>query len=222
MTNKHASWYQFPNYGYVLYKFSPEQLIPLNEEVTRIQEKFDSFSTMNHKLAGNIKREYQLTDTKNYLDQILRPVIEVYDETFDYYKQIKVFSKTNENINLVLDDIWVNFQNKHEFNPTHSHSGILSFVIWLKIPYSIEDENKFLDTNIKDSNRKIATFNFYYTDTLGNIQNVTLPVDNTWENTVCIFPSSMKHEVYPFYSSEDYRISISGNYCIDNHLKGDL
>jgi hypothetical protein len=36
-------------------------------------------------------------------------------------------------------------------------------------------------------------------------------VDNTWEGKMALFPADLNHIVYPFYTSEDYRISISGN-----------
>ena len=40
-----------------------------------------------------------------------------------------------------LKAFWVNFQNQHEFNPVHSHDGFLSFVIWMKIPTSWEEQH---------------------------------------------------------------------------------
>ena len=33
-----------------------------------------------------------------------------------------------------LREMWVNYQKQHEFNPLHYHSGIYSFVVWMKIP----------------------------------------------------------------------------------------
>ena len=40
---------------------------------------------------------------------------------------------------------------------------------------------------------------------------MVLPIDKAWEGTMILFPSSLNHNVYPFYTSDDYRISISGN-----------
>ena len=44
----------------------------------------------------------------------------------------------------------------------------------------------------------------------------TLPlfIDKTWEGTIVMFPSWLNHSVYPFYTSDDYRISISGNIVV--------
>jgi hypothetical protein len=41
-----------------------------------------------------------------------------------------------------IGDIWINFQKKHEFNPEHTHSLDLSFVIYLQIPDTLIEENK--------------------------------------------------------------------------------
>ena len=38
-----------------------------------------------------------------------------------------------------------------------------------------------------------------------------LDVDNEYEGKIMMFPSSLVHCVYPFYTSDDYRISLSGN-----------
>ena len=35
------------------------------------------------------------------------------------------------------------------------------------------------------------------------------------ENTILFFPALLNHTVYPFYLSDEERISISGNICLD-------
>ena len=36
-----------------------------------------------------------------------------------------------------------------------------------------------------------------------------------------LFPSKIYHQVYPFYTSDEYRISISGNVSLDNEITDD-
>lgn len=60
-----------------------------------------------------------------------------------------------------------------------------------------------------------AHFQFTYTDTLGQINQELIPVDKTYDGVLCIFPSKLNHQVYPFYTSDEYRISVSGNICLD-------
>jgi hypothetical protein len=216
MKNRQFAWYNFNNFGYILYKFTDEELKPLWDEVNEIQENFTNGTTWNHELAGHLKHEYELTKCRNHISDLVKPLTKGYNQTFDYYKSITFLSKAvAKNVKIKLDTLWVNYQRKGEFNPVHDHGGILSFVIWLKMPYTIEDESTYFGTSIKPEQERTATFNFYYTNSLGDITNTTIPVDKTYENTICIFPAKMKHAVYPFYTSDDYRISVSGNFCVE-------
>ena len=45
----------------------------------------------------------------------------------------------------------------------------------------------------------------------GGVDNVTLNVDKSFAGKILMFPSYILHEVFPFYTSDDYRITISGN-----------
>lgn len=132
-----------------------------------------------------------------------------------YLEEFEEVSKSTR-YQLYLDSLWVNKQKKHEFNPIHFHSGALSFVIWLNIPYELEDEtNHFpLISGTSPENKDnfyTSKFCFVYTDVLGQIKQFPVPVDKTFEGTILMFPSSLQHTVYPFYTSDDYRISVSGN-----------
>jgi len=49
---------------------------------------------------------------------------------------------------------------------------------------------------------------------LGNIRSHDLPVDKSYEKKLLLFPATMRHSVYPFYTSDDYRISVSGNFLM--------
>ena len=111
---------------------------------------------------------------------------------------------------LYLDSLWVNLQQKHEFNPVHDHSGIFSFVIWLQIPYTRVDEHQ--SPGYKSNSPCSGNFNFFYTNALGDIVPYSMECNITKENVIYFFPSKMKHSVYPFYSTDDYRITVSGNF----------
>ena len=100
---------------------------------------------------------------------------------------------------------------KYEFNPVHNHSGLLSWVVWNKIPFNIEDEMKVFP-DVKNPNA--GTFNFLFD---APIKQIALPVDRDMENYICMFPSSLFHCVHPFYTSDDYRVSFSGNIYLKNN-----
>lgn len=165
----------------------------------------------NKKLAGNIENEFEIIKIKqiivNYLESCAK----------DFY--IKTINKEYE-INFKLKTLWINKQKKYEFNPLHDHSGDLSFVCWIQIPYNLDDELNFY--NCKNSNTKRnSLFQFVYTNHLGVCDTIELLIDKSWEGKCIFFDAKLKHQVYPFYTSDDYRISISGNFVAvkDNNNK---
>ena len=111
---------------------------------------------------------------------------------------------------LMMTDFWVNFQNKHEFNPLHMHSEVLSFVIWMKIPTKTEEQHNL--PICKHSNFPCASdFQFVYSDITGHHQDVNIHMDEQAEGCMMIFPATLRHQVYPFYENDGQRVSISGN-----------
>jgi hypothetical protein len=117
------------------------------------------------------------------------------------------FQTREDDQRLYLQGLWLNLQKKYEFNPLHKHGGVYSFVIWHTIPYNIDDEIKMFKTK----HSKASMFEFGYVDTLGLQQFESIPVDKSFEGLICFFPAVLHHGVYPFYTSDDRRISIAGN-----------
>ena len=61
------------------------------------------------------------------------------------YKELAQNSQNYESIN--LNNLWINFMQKGEYNQPHSHGGDLSFVIYASMPNELVEENKnFLGT----------------------------------------------------------------------------
>jgi hypothetical protein len=98
---------------------------------------------------------------------------------------------------------------KYEFNPIHTHSGIFSFIIFLQIPYDLSKEDKVFPSvnNHKLTSRLV----FLVDDKYNRNTNLSLDVDKSFENTMLIFPAKTPHLVYPFYTSKNERITVSGN-----------
>ena len=113
---------------------------------------------------------------------------------------------------LELNTFWVNYQKKHEFNPIHNHSGLFSFVIWLKIPYDHEDQCKlpFLDGMV-DEGKAAGEFQFQIFDILGKQFSLPYKLGKEFEGKMLLFPSQLRHLVNPFYETDEDRVSISGN-----------
>jgi hypothetical protein len=200
----------FYNFGYLQHKFTDQELKPVISEIDEISKDFSKAVPANSQLVGNIRKEYNLTKSKEYLKKLLFPFIDLYENNYNYFKTVEVLTS---NLPFTLDSLWVNFQNKHEFNPMHNHSGVMSFVIWIKIPYSRISESKVAPGYASTRNCS-GSFEFQFTNILGQIGGQLIDLDQTYENTMVMFPSRLNHCVYPFFSSDEYRISVSGNFYL--------
>ena len=196
-----------PNVGYIRSKLDDKIMKRLN---SYIKNKKGSHKS---NLAGNINQSYNLEDKDNwFFENVLLKLLHEYEQ--DELNVIVPSILTN-NCRYVLNSLWVNFQKKHEFNPIHSHTGaVFSFVVWMQIPssYKKEKEINFMkESNTPSSN----TFQFAYTNSLGLISIKTFYLEPEDAGTILLFPATLSHQVYPFYLSNKYRISISGNIALD-------
>ena len=123
---------------------------------------------------------------------------------------MNLYSNLPSDYKLFISDLWVNYQKKYEFNPPHSHSGVASFVIFINIPYDLSEEEKVFHG---DGVVKTSKFEFLSPSNnhRGGVALDTLDVDKSFEGKVMFFRSDQMHTVYPFYTTDDYRITVSGN-----------
>ena len=195
------------NPGYLTYKLSEDEMSFLWARIDNAKERN---IVVNERLAGNITKSFDMG--LHDLGPIANIVIPLCDE---YVKQ---FSKpyhdpvAGKSITVLsLSDWWVNYQYQNEFNPPHDHSGIYSWVIWMKIPTEFDDQKMLpiaLESNAKNY---ISNFAFSYLNSLGEIVQHVIPMGKKFEGTLCFFPSQLKHSVSPFYNCDEPRISIAGN-----------
>ena len=113
-----------------------------------------------------------------------------------------------------LSGMWVNYQKQYEFNPLHDHTGVYSFVIWMKIPTKHSEQNKNL-ISLKSNAKVISLFQFHMIDILGNLLAYSYEMNPKIEGTMLFFPSQLNHSVNPFYNCDEDRISISGNISLN-------
>ena len=167
----------------------------------------------NQELAGNISKSLELEDKDNWFyNTILDLLIDKFMENYPTYADgIGILT---ENAPLCLDKFWVNFQKQHEFNPLHNHSGVFSFVIWVKIPTDWREQHA-LPISVNSGAPKSSDFEFRYTSILGNLGYSDYPLDKKSEGMMLFFPAKLMHSVYPFYNCDKERVSISGNILFD-------
>ena len=180
----------------------------------KIEEAQDNYDSMKKKLVGNISESLKLKDTDNYFfKNVLKEVGEKYISNFSMQCEKNPFNDGVVN-DLYLQNFWVNFSKQHEFNPIHDHNGVLSFVLWMKIPTTWQSQKEV--PLISESSLPCASnFQFFHTNILGINQGTTIFMDPIMEGCIFLFPSTLQHQVYPFYNSDEYRVSVSGNLCLD-------
>ena len=176
----------------------------------------------NNYLAGRISHSYKLKDSHNL---VVRNLLDLFynsdnnPEMFEFinneinrtYKKMGVIKK-GMTLAPHLDVMWVNFQKKGEFQPLHTHDSTFSFVIWMDIPYDCKDENKLHFARSNSPGSTCGNFSFAFPcEVSRSIVEHFIELSPKMNGYCCFFPSDLSHQVYPFYTSDKDRISISGN-----------
>ena len=195
-----------PNLGWLEYKLNSKEM----DYVWRCIE--NKKENTNKTLAGNISASYDLMDRGDwfYTNTLLHLIKK-------YYEEFGNLGRKSPIVNLHpyhLNKWWVNYQKQNEFNPIHNHTGVYSFVIWMKIPYDSKKQN-LKDIARGSNNPQIGNFQFVYVDILGRSDSHAYRLSPEYEGTMLFFPAELDHMVYPFYDCDEDRISISGNIMLD-------
>ena len=182
---------QLPNDGYIRHSLPTDLFDALlteafecnNQKIVTGLVRTDSNQTCDH---------YGMSDKNtNDLKDFIFPYIDHYTENFAYLNDIHYLSSNSP---YVFGKPWYNIQTPNQYLPIHTHQGILSYTIWLKLPIS-------------------SDFIFSYTDILGNIKSYKIKLSPKDNGDFIIFPAHMFHTVYPF-KTEGERRSFSVNFTV--------
>tara|TARA_S200000501_G_scaffold200715_1_gene188839 strand:+ start:107 stop:793 length:687 start_codon:yes stop_codon:yes gene_type:complete len=163
-------------------------------------------------LAGHIEVENKFSvddivwfveNFKKYFIPYFRKLQSTDDDTF--YYGMKPFNR------ILLQQLWINYMQKNEYNPPHRHGGAFSFVLYLDVPKSIQQENVYF----KGQGIGPGSVSFLYGEEQKGIITSHGVIPNTGD--LWMFPASLKHMVPPF-KSDVTRISVSGNFFITDEL----
>ena len=171
---------------------------------------------LKNTLAGNITASNALLDRGDwFFTTVILPLINAYCDRFVNLGEAVPIALHHP---YYMPEWWVNYQKQNEFNPFHKHTGVYSFVIWMKIPYDSRKLNR-KDIARNSTNPKIGEFQFVYKDIIGGSRTYEYPMSPEAEGTMLFFPSQLDHLVYPFYDCDEERISVSGNIMSDTSRK---
>lgn len=200
-------------------KLDPYSYLAIKQEIDSIRESIeqpepdkagDQVFAFQQRVIGSLEY-YKLPKTEDLIKRKVMQLIVAHESKFHMFDRIfNHMALTSADPKLEFERIWINVQRKGEFIPLHQHSGLYSFVLWFEIPYTIENEISKSSNSILIKDRS-GKFEFVYINPLGKLSNVMLNVDKSWEGNLAVFPAELHHQVYPFYTSDNLRITISGN-----------
>ena len=159
----------------------------------------------NKKLAGILEdqRNYDKEDKEWFIKEF-QPYVDEYVEGGCRLARTK-YSEPQWTKSFSLLGLWINYMKERESNPEHVHTGMLSWVIYLKTPDLVEERKKYEGTSYgpggilfkygENSPTKWAEHTVAYDPEPGYM----------W-----MFPCMLRHEVIPFKTPGE-RISVSGN-----------
>lgn len=188
-----------PNLGIFISEIPNDLLNKIKIDCLNLSNKEKMISGLTSKKVAD---HYYLEDNKE-LFSFLSIWVEKYVKKYNYLKYYKIL---NNNAKIAFKKPWFNIQKKEEFIPNHKHDGILSYSIWIQLPFLKNNKNRRFE----------SCFEFQYQNILGATDNYLIPLDKSYEGKFVLFPSMLQHCVYPFFDNDETRISVSGNICFDN------
>ena len=163
----------------------------------------------SHKLVGKVHKEVRIPMTSQEASDYCMGIMK--QACVDYLKESikkgnangwkKLASNAVPTINNIhLVHSWIVSQYAGEYNPWHHHSGDFSSVIYLKLP---EDMNKEWEEDFEDHYPANGLIEFAYGES-SDFRNDNIKFKPE-VGKLLMFPSYLKHFVYPFKSGGERR-----------------
>ena len=173
-----VSWeaFQVPNVPLYKTKLNDDMMNYLWSCIRQAEkDNVNDSNDYSYRLAGNITGSLGLKDVNHkFRDEVVGPLTQqLLDEDPKHYfppidldPSLDLKYKPDLRLNW-----WVNYQYATEFNPEHGHTGITSFVIWMKIPTHYNEQH-----NLTFHSNAASDFQFTYNDlSLIHISEPTRP-----------------------------------------------
>ena len=193
-----------------------------DEEMDFLRDAISEENKENYSstLAGNISKSELIKDKDNwFFKSALKKLTErMYYRDWDVYYKYHI-EKEESPPEFEMYSFWVNYMKQHEFNPPHDHRGLYSFVVFMKIPTHWKEQHA-LPFSASSNNPTASDFSFVWsekgTEEVSKRSFTLCPED---EGRILFFPASLHHMVYPFYGTEEERITISGNISLREDIE---
>ena len=187
--------HDFPNLGYIIDKLPEEVITIIKKHVEQVAKKMKEDPSLAPHSIEEIfpnepfKRKNYRWPREDYPDlyKVVEPYIKKISSTYkSLYKYPNVLISayddgSQKNMNFVevdqmkMDNIWVNFQKKHQWLPMHMHNALYSFIIYINIPYNLEEELNHPDFQTAKTG---SCINFIYNNVVGRISKLEIALNN--------------------------------------------
>ncbi len=195
----------------------------IGDEVLNDETKSAKWDWSNH-LVGKVHKEVQIPivnkEDGDYCKSILKGACltylrEMINKSRAYIDNMILHHPTAGNLhpteeNISISQSWIVSQYRGEYNPWHQHSGHLSSVIYLKVPKGMDE---FFEKEGEDHYPVGGAIQFMQGDKL-NLRNDTLTF-RPEIGKMLVFPSGLKHSVYPFDVDGERRSMSFNAYYVD-------
>jgi len=201
MTNPQGPWIDFP--------LKKEMMDHLRNAIDNSVLRPET--DVNIIFAGNISKSSFIEDKDDlFREGVLNAASEhMYYKDWNNYYDVHVAKSVPPPV-FELKELWVNCQKQHEFNPPHNHRGLYSFVVFMKIPTHWKEQHA-LPFSANSNDPCASNFQYLLGQPQGVVQIFNIPLSPKSEGRMLFFPAWLSHQVFPFYGTDEERITISGN-----------
>ena len=158
---------------------------------------------------GRYCKDIMKTNCMMYLKELIKRN-RAYVDTYSLHRPNENGNPNPTNANINISQSWIVSQYKGEYNPWHQHSGHISAVIYLKLP---EGMTRFYDKESEDHYPVGGTIQFMFGDKQ-NFRSDTITF-RPEVGKMLLFPSWLKHFVYPFDVDGERRSMSFNAYYVD-------
>lgn len=173
-----------------------------------------------------------LHDLRKYLAGVAHRQLAMYDEQLPISQNVLPLDLKNSFESIIdahlqhfigevpwtLNSMWVNYMKPGDFQPSHLHTGSLSYVWYIDVPQEIYEHNddypRVNDPNGRSPYGEIHFLSPMPNDPWGLLKETFRPETGD----LLIFDARYQHTVYPFTAQVE-RISISGNININSPME---
>lgn len=194
MTEIEIEKHDFLNIGVLKTKLPKELYNKLLKECLKKHKKQNQM--ISGVTANGVPLQFYIEDNYEELIDFIKKFQKAYMDIYPTVTDVKILDK---DVPFSYLKPWINIMKENEIIPIHEHDGVLSYNIWMQIPYDSSKE------------KYLGNFVFSYSDTLGKIRTHKYPLSKIDEGSIIMFPSKLSHQVYPFTKNKKTRISIAGN-----------